>query len=255
VTTQVDDIQLGELALSKNLLEQILWELRRGREYGGTGDMQRAFWDAGKSAELSFDNFNSVGIFNLSAAPIRVAFSPNQSDKDRTSQVTIRPQGHIILPYRGNALSVSTTDGTAGSALVVPFSEPQPASASLLGADAPSGLGEGWEAHSLVAAASNNAAVVKAAAGQVGGYIITNLAAAARHVKLYDKASAAPAPAADMAALKLRISLPAGAMANVEFRRAVDFDTGIGVATVTGVADNDNTGVAASDLVINLLYR
>jgi hypothetical protein len=41
----------------------------------------------------------------------------------------------------------------------------------------------------------------------------------------------------------------------VSFEHGLAFATGIGISAVTGIADNDTTGVGASDLNINLYYK
>jgi hypothetical protein len=41
----------------------------------------------------------------------------------------------------------------------------------------------------------------------------------------------------------------------VEFGNGIAFGTGIGFGIVTGVADNDNTSVAANEIIVNLFYK
>lgn len=110
---------------------------------------------------------------------------------------------------------------------------------------------EGASTYEVVSAASNNAAVVKAAAGRVVGWFCGNTATAARYVKLYDKATA-PSPGSDTPAWV--IAIPAVSSANATLQVPLRFATGIGVAIVTGIANNDNTAVAASDVVVSLAY-
>ena len=91
---------------------------------------------------------------------------------------------------------------------------------------------------------------VKASAGQVFGWAITNNAAAVRFVKLYNKATA---PTSGDTPL-ITLEIPAGAMTNVSYAQGIAFATGIGVRATTGVADNDTGAPAANDVVINLFY-
>jgi hypothetical protein len=111
----------------------------------------------------------------------------------------------------------------------------------------------GLSVHRIVAAASNNAALVKGSPGQVFGWYIYNSNASARKVVLYNAITNPPVPGTT--APKITLVIPASSGANVEFTNGIEFDTGIGIATVTGLADSDNTGVAANDLIINVLYK
>jgi hypothetical protein len=94
-------------------------------------------------------------------------------------------------------------------------------------------------------------AVVKASAGQVGGWYLYNNSAATLYVKIYNKATA-PVLASDTP--KMTICIPAGSAANVELSSGIEFDTGIGWACTTGVADDNAGAPAANDCVANLLY-
>lgn len=109
----------------------------------------------------------------------------------------------------------------------------------------------GWSRYRLLSAATTNAQNVKAAAGKVGGWYLFNAAAATRYVKLYNLAGA-PVVGTDVPAMT--IPLPAGAAANIEFKRGIAFATGIALAITAAVADNDATAVAANDVIVNLLY-
>ncbi|MCE3277791.1 MAG: hypothetical protein K0R13_3646, partial [Propionibacteriaceae bacterium] len=107
----------------------------------------------------------------------------------------------------------------------------------------------------VISAASTNATSAKGSAGQVFGWFISNTNAAARYLKLYNKASA-PTVGTDTPVMTVLIpGNTAGAGANVEFTNGVTFGTGIAFAITTGVADSDTGAVAANELVINLLYK
>lgn len=103
----------------------------------------------------------------------------------------------------------------------------------------------------LVSAATTNATVVKASAGQLYGWYIYNSNAAARKVAFHNTASA---PTAGASIFKTLV-IPPTSGANVEFSQGIAFSTGIAITTVTGLADNDSAAVAANDLVINLYYK
>ena len=94
----------------------------------------------------------------------------------------------------------------------------------------------------------------KASAGQVYGWYITNTNAAARYVKIYNKATA-PAVGTDTPIMTLVIPGNAtGAGTNVAFNPGIAFATGIGYGITTGIADNDTGAPAANEVVVNLFY-
>lgn len=109
--------------------------------------------------------------------------------------------------------------------------------------------------YKLVSAATTNATSVKASAGTV--YLITasNVNAAARYLKLYNKASA-PTVGTDTPVFTFIIpGNTAGAGTNIPLpAMGVNFSTGIAFALTTGIADADTGAVAASDIAVNLAY-
>ncbi len=104
----------------------------------------------------------------------------------------------------------------------------------------------------LISAATTNATAVKASAGQVYGYDIYNSNAAARFVKLYNKATA---PTVGTDTPVRTIGIPAAGRASETFSNGINFATGIGLATTTGITDADTGTVTLSDLAINLDYK
>jgi hypothetical protein len=113
----------------------------------------------------------------------------------------------------------------------------------------------------ILSAANANLTAIKGSAGQVYGWYITNTNAAARYVKLYNKATA-PDPSAcssnsDCAVMTLLIpgGSTAGAGTSTQFGPGIAFTTGIGLAIVTGVADTDETGVAANEIIVHLFWK
>lgn len=102
----------------------------------------------------------------------------------------------------------------------------------------------------LVSAATTNATVVKASAGQVYGWSIFNTNASARYVKLHNTAST---PTAGTGVV-YTISVPATGGSNISLTHGIAFSTGIAFTTVTEAADSGTTAVAANDLIINIHY-
>lgn len=113
----------------------------------------------------------------------------------------------------------------------------------------------GATAYKLISAATTNATSVKASAGNVYMISAFNLNAAARYLKLYNKASA-PTVGTDTPVLVLMIpGNTAGAGLTINVPVGIDFATGIAFALTTGIADADTGAVAASEIVVNLGYK
>ncbi len=106
-----------------------------------------------------------------------------------------------------------------------------------------------------IAGASTNSTSVKASAGQVYGWYISNVNASARFVKFYNSASA---PTCGSGTPVMTLVIPgntSGAGTNVDFGSGLAFSTGIGFCVTGAVADNDTTAVSANDVIVNLFYK
>ena len=102
------------------------------------------------------------------------------------------------------------------------------------------------------AAASTNGTSVKASAGDVLRISGRNVAAAARYLKLYNKASA---PTVGTDTPVLTEYLPAGASFELSFPGGYYFSTGIALAMTVNGADADTTALTAGDIVgFNITY-
>jgi hypothetical protein len=108
----------------------------------------------------------------------------------------------------------------------------------------------GLTTYHLIGAASTNATVVKNSAGQLFGWYLYNGGAAALKVAFHNASSAPTAGAS----VFFTIMVPPGAAANAFTEIGIAFSTGISITTVTGIADSNNTAIAASELMINLFY-
>jgi hypothetical protein len=102
----------------------------------------------------------------------------------------------------------------------------------------------------LISAATTNATIVKASAGRLLGWNISNTNAAFRYVKLHNQTTS---PTAGVGVVQT-ISVPPNSNINYSLEGGVAFTTGIGMTTVTGAADADNTAVGANDLTIDLFF-
>lgn len=108
------------------------------------------------------------------------------------------------------------------------------------------------DVYHLVSAGSTNATVVKASAGTISGWYIYNNTSSLRKLVFHNTASTPTAGASVYFSLPLP---PGPTAANVLGASSIKFTSGIGITTVTGITDADNTAVSASDLTINLFYR
>jgi hypothetical protein len=108
--------------------------------------------------------------------------------------------------------------------------------------------------HRRISTANNNSALVKEGLSELVGVIGSNVNAAARFLKLYDKATA-PTVGTDVPRLVIPL-VAANSPIHLDFSNApIEFGLGIGLGIVTGSADSDNTPTAAGEQVVTLLYR
>jgi hypothetical protein len=103
-----------------------------------------------------------------------------------------------------------------------------------------------------VAAATLNAANIKAAAGTVTGWKIYNYTEYPVFVKLFDKAGV-PVPGTDTP--KQTIGVDAGVGEVCPPNPGLSYATGIGIAITKNILDNDMTAVAAGDCVVDIFYQ
>lgn len=136
-------------------------------------------------------------------------------------------------PSYSNGTRGALSLDTAGSLRVLP---PRPTAASRI----PS------------SAASTNATVAKASAGEVFMAVGYNANAAARYLKIYNKATA-PTVGTDTPILTLPLVPQAGFA--FDFPTGFALATGISYALTTGAADADTGAVSAADILgLNLVY-
>lgn len=110
----------------------------------------------------------------------------------------------------------------------------------------------GYTPAKLISAATTNATSVKASAGTVGYITASNTNAAARYLKLYNKASA-PTVGTDTPVHTFLIpGNTAGAGTNIPLPpQGINFTTGIAFATTTGAPDSDTGAVALNEVIVN----
>lgn len=108
--------------------------------------------------------------------------------------------------------------------------------------------------YKLISAASTNATSLKASAGQIYGIQASNINAAVRYLKLYNKASA-PTVGTDIPVKVITIpSTTVGGSIEICSVTGISFTTGIAFALTTGMADSDIGAVAATEIAVNIDY-
>lgn len=109
----------------------------------------------------------------------------------------------------------------------------------------------GTSTHRRISTNTTNAVSVKGSAGQVYNLLISNANAAARYLKLYNKATA-PTVGSDTPLVTLL--LPAGSQQQFEWTHGLPFPLGIAYALTTGKADSDTNAVGADDHSLTITY-
>lgn len=115
----------------------------------------------------------------------------------------------------------------------------------------PTGAG-GSTPYYLTSAASTNLTAVKASAGKLYSFEVTNTNAAVRYIRFYNKASA-PVIASDSALIVAGYAVPGnGGIVVPVANRA--FSTGIAFSLSTSASDTGGGSVAADELKVSLGY-
>lgn len=113
----------------------------------------------------------------------------------------------------------------------------------------------GCTPHVTISAANTNPTSVKASAGQVYGVQVFNTNAAARYLKLYDKATA-PTVGTDTPVKVFTVpGATTGGGVEASFPLGIAFAAGIAFALTTGAAHSDTGAVAANELIVDIDYK
>jgi len=104
----------------------------------------------------------------------------------------------------------------------------------------------------LVAQSGTNANVVKASAGVLTGWNMSNDADYAVYVKLYDKATA-PNVGTDVPAQTIQVQ--AGEPVPFPPGPGITYSNGIAIAITKGMADSDSSPVVAGDCAVDIFYQ
>lgn len=112
----------------------------------------------------------------------------------------------------------------------------------------------GCTPYAALSTAAVIAAAIKAKPGQVYGIAVCNNGANEMFLRLYDKASA---PATTDTPV-YRMMIPgnaAGTVTSVVIPDGLFFPTGIGIRVSGAVADDDNTNLAANEVMVNVFFK
>lgn len=191
---------------------------------------------AGAGAQATF---NAAGVFvtNVYARYLRLRLSTATTAGTTTLRVAgfqhpIAPS--INTPVSGVAGTV-TTSVAAGTAAI-----------GDVGIQVRANATGAMSTAKIVAAATTNATSVKASAGRVFGWQLTNTTAAVKVVRLYNLAAA---PTVGTSVPVYNIVLPANAVVTQAFPAGIAHTTGISYAITNAIADLDATAVAANDVL------
>jgi hypothetical protein len=103
--------------------------------------------------------------------------------------------------------------------------------------------------HHIVTTASTNVAQIKATAGRVYGWCLSNTTASWRFVKLHNVASATAG-----SGVTQTIGIPPNGKAYCAYPHGIAFATAISRSVVTGAADADATATGATDVVGDIFF-
>lgn len=108
----------------------------------------------------------------------------------------------------------------------------------------------------LVAAATNNATALKGSAGQLYGASVYNNTTYPVYLKFCNKATACTCGTnSGSDTILFTLAAQAGTQREMHTEEGIAFSTGISYCAVKGMGDTDNTSLAASDAVIDLIYK
>jgi hypothetical protein len=147
-----------------------------------------------------------------------------------------------------NPINLGPTNTANSQAVVLPSD--QTTIPVTLVSGATGGDSANFNSISIVSASGSNATTIKNGPGKVTGWYIYNSNANARKVAFHDTLS--PSAGTNV---YLSIVIPGLAASNVSFPNGINFSTGIGITTVTGLPNSDPNGVGLNDLVINIFWK
>jgi hypothetical protein len=175
---------------------------------------------------------------------------------DRSAQV-VKSVLFAQAAGSGDFVKVNATAGGNLKVALEEFGESLPAGTNAIGSVAvPAVATGGATPGKLISAASTNATSVKASAGTLYTLCAFNVNAAARYLKMYNKASA-PTVGTDTPVFVFTIpgnTAGAGFVVPIP-AQGIAFSTGIAFALTSGAADADTGAVSAAENVVSYAYN
>jgi len=152
-----------------------------------------------------------------------------------------------------NGVAVTMGNGTSGTGVqrVAVASDNTANSNPWLATLSPSAAQGASTTHHAISAATTNATSVKASAGTIAVLQVSNINAAGRYLKLYNKASA---PTVGTDTPVMTIYLPPNSNQSIAAAQGLRFSTGIAYALSTGITVADTGAVAVSEHSVSIFY-
>lgn len=200
---------------------------------------------------LTFQGSNdNVNFFNTSVVTTDTTSSP--APETTTVSGAVLASGPIMFRYLRVRMT-SYTSGTATGTLALSALPYSPINIGIGGqVNVVGGFNLGNSLYNVAWPANVTGVNIRTFTLNLYDYVISNTAATARYVKLYNKSSA-PVTGTDVPVM--RIYVAAGSTISLASTVGISFGNGLGVAVTTGVADADTTAPAANDVLIHLAYK
>lgn len=193
----------------------------------------------GSSPTVTYSLTSNAGAMMQGQQPTGTTFGAN--NPFTISGVTLASAVVPVLVNTAGSVSVALDTSTPGANLVAP--------------SATASSGAGCTPTHLISAATTNATSVKASAGQLYSVVVTNVNASARFLKFYDKASAPTCNSDTVVQTYVIPGSTTGAGIVLPIPVGMAFLNGIAYCITGAVADNDNTSVAANEIVVNTCHK
>jgi hypothetical protein len=229
-----------------------------GQDTNLLGTLGTAFSTAGKVDIKGADG--DVFVRQATASNLKVAMSGNAGVAlDFVGQNAAAPANALLM---GGTFFTTPTTLTNGNASPLQLDSSGKLLVNCSGCSAgptvsliPATSGGVSIAH-LVAAASNNATSLKGSAGQLYGASVYNNTTYPVYLKFCNKATACTCGTnSGSDTILFTLAAQAGTQRELHTEEGIPFGTGIGYCVVKGMTDTDNTSLAASDAVIDLMYK
>ena len=214
----------------------------------------------GTNLHAVLDTTSTTAATQGTAANLKMAMSGNAGGvMDFVGQNAAQPANSLLIGGEFNTSPTTITNGDAsplqldssGKLLVNCTGCSAGSTVSLI----PATTGGLLIAH-LIAAATNNATVLKGSAGQLYGASVYNNTTYPVYLKFCNKATACTCGTnTGSDTILYTVAAQAGTEREIHTEEGIAFGTGIGYCVVKGMADTDNTSLVASDAVVDLLYK